>query len=104
MNSRSEYKPLLRAAILALSASVLVAACQFEPRSMWELKCAACHDGQTVLNDRVMPGKEELRNKYPDMDAFTNACENAPRCMNILTHDEKLLYKVAGEIGIPSKK
>ena len=91
------------AVILALFASVLLAACKFEPPSMWELKCAACHDGQTVLNDRVVPGREALRGKYPDMDAFTSACDGSPRCMNILKHDEKLFIDVGREIGIPPR-
>lgn len=88
---------------LAFGLTFGLMACAFEPPSLWELKCAACHDGQTVLNDRVVPGKEQLKRKYPDLKRFANSCENAPSCMNILKHDKKLFIEVGSEIGIPGE-
>jgi hypothetical protein len=69
--------------------------------SLWERMCESCHDGQTVLNGKVVMGKKEMRAKYPTLDELVNAvtCQ-APPCMNILKHDEKLVRKVGREIGI----
>ena len=95
----------MKTAILTASATVILAAsmaaCSYERPSLWELKCAACHDGKTVLNEKVMPGKEELRARYRDIDAFSSSCQKAPACMNILKHDEELFIDVGREIGIP---
>jgi hypothetical protein len=77
----------------------------FSPRQerhrLWERMCEACHDGQTVLNGKVVMDKNQLRAKYHTLDELVNAvtCQ-APPCMNILKHDEKLVRKVGTEIGI----
>jgi len=88
-------------AAFAIAIAFSLAGCQYERPSMWELKCAACHDGKTVLNERVVPGKDELRTMYRDIDEFSNSCQKAPKCMNILKHDEELFIEVGREIGIP---
>lgn len=93
-------KILLHAAIVFLVA-VSFSACRYERPSLWEMKCAACHDGQTVINEKVMPGKEELKSRSRDIDEFVSSCLKAPRCMNILNHDEELFIEVGREIGIP---
>jgi hypothetical protein len=69
--------------------------------SLWERMCEACHDGQTVLNGNVVMDRNQLRAKYHTLDELVNAvtCQ-APPCMNILKHDEKLVRKVGKEIGI----
>jgi hypothetical protein len=92
------------AAIITFSAFVIAAsmsACSYERPSLWEMKCAACHDGQTVLNEKVVPGKQELRERYGDIEEFSDSCLKAPKCMNILKHDEELFIEVGREIGIP---
>ena len=77
----------------------------FTPRSgrfsLWARMCEACHDGQTVLNGKVVMDKKQLQAKYHTLDELVNAvtCQ-APPCMNILKHDEKLVRKVGKEIGI----
>ena len=68
---------------------------------MWERMCAACHDGQTVLNGKVVISKEQMKEKYRTIDELVKAvtCEGPP-CMNILKHDEKLVRRVGKEIGM----
>lgn len=67
---------------------------------MWERHCEACHDGKTVLNGKVVAGREQIKEKYRTLEEFANACVNSPVCMNIVKHEEKLLLKVGTEIGI----
>lgn len=69
--------------------------------SLWERMCEACHDGQTVLNGKVVMDKKEMKAKYHTLDELVNAvtCQ-APPCMNILKHDEKMVREVGKEIGI----
>jgi len=72
-----------------------------ERTSLWERMCAACHDGTTVLNGKVVIDREQIKSKYRSLDELVNAVTcNAPPCMNILKHDEKLVRKVGKEIGI----
>jgi hypothetical protein len=72
-----------------------------ERHSLWERMCEACHDGETVLNGKVVMDKTQMKAKYHTLDELVNAvtCQ-APPCMNILKHDEKLVRKVGKEIGI----
>jgi hypothetical protein len=69
--------------------------------SLWERMCEACHDGNTVLNGKVVIDKEQLKKKYRTLDELVKAvtCEGPP-CMNILKHDKKLVREVGEEIGI----
>ncbi len=88
--------------IIILLFPLLVAASYKSQRiSMWDRMCEACHDGTTVLNGQVVINKDQMRAKYHTIDELVNAvvCEGHP-CMNILKHDEKLVRKVAREIGI----
>ncbi len=70
--------------------------------SLWERHCEACHDGKTVLNGKVVPGREQIKEKYKTLEEFTSACANSPVCMNIVKHEEGLLKEVGIEIGIRS--
>jgi hypothetical protein len=85
--------------VLALGI-VVAAGCQAGSPGMWELKCAACHDGVTQLNGQVVPDREQLKAEYRSLDAFVESCTGAPPCMNILKHDKSLLREVGGEIGV----
>ena len=91
--------------ITILGVLLLVAAqgCDYERVSMWGLECAACHDGKTVLNDKVMPDRQALKAKYATLREFEGSCQGASACMNILKHDPKLFRDVGREIGIPEK-
>ncbi len=73
--------------------------------SLWERMCEACHDGKTVLNGKVVIDKEQIKEKYHTLEELVKAvsCE-APPCMNILKHDEKLVREVGEEIGIPASR
>lgn len=73
-----------------------------ESISLWERHCASCHDGKTVLNGKVVPSREKLKEKYRTLDEFSNACSGSASgtCMNILKHDRKLFIEVGREIGI----
>ncbi len=73
--------------------------------SLWDRMCAACHDGTTVLNGKVVIDKQQIKAKYRTLDELVNAvtCEGPP-CMNILKHDEKLVRQVGKEIGIPDAR
>ncbi len=68
---------------------------------LWDRMCAACHDGTTVLNGRVVIDKGEIKKKYKTIDELVDAvsCKSAP-CMNILKHDEKLVRNVGKEMGL----
>jgi hypothetical protein len=68
---------------------------------LWERMCESCHDGQTVLNGKVVISKEQIKERYKTLDALVNAvsCE-APPCMNILKHDKTLVRKVGKELGL----
>ncbi len=68
--------------------------------SLWERHCEACHDGKTVINGKVLAGKEQIREKYKTLESFASACTNSPACMNIVKHEERLLIKVGTELGI----
>ncbi|HXX54023.1 MAG TPA: hypothetical protein VEI28_05575 [Thermodesulfovibrionales bacterium] len=68
--------------------------------SAWERHCAACHDGETVLNGKVLLNREGMKAKYKTLDEFVNACEGSGACMNILKHQRKLLREVGKELGI----
>ncbi len=69
--------------------------------TLWERMCESCHDGQTVLNGKVVINKEQIKSKYKSLDDLVNAvsCEGPP-CMNILKHDESLVRKVGRELGL----
>jgi hypothetical protein len=69
--------------------------------SLWERMCESCHDGQTVLNGKVVMSKEQIKAKYKTLDELVNAvsCEGPP-CMNILKHDKTLVRKVGKELGL----
>ena len=69
--------------------------------SQWERACESCHDGQTVLNGKVVIGKEQMKAKYKTLDELVKAvsCE-CPPCMNILKHDKTLVRKVGEELGL----
>ena len=80
---------------------VLLVSCKKPiPLSEWESKCSACHDGQTVLNEKVVPDKEQLKAKYPTLDAFINSCDRSPSCMNILKHNKALFEQIGKELGL----
>ncbi len=91
---------LIFALILIFSVSVISACSGTGHQSLWERKCASCHDGVTKLNDKVVPDKEQLKAKYASLDDFTTACDGSPSCMNILKHNRDLLRSVGKEIGI----
>lgn len=66
----------------------------------WERHCQACHDGQTILNGRVVIDGEQMRAKYTTLQEFVNACGGSPSCMNIVKHDKDLLREVGKELGL----
>ncbi len=72
---------------------------------LWERHCAACHDGKTELNMKVVIDKDQIKAKYETIADLVKAvtCEGPP-CMNILKHDEALIIKVGKEIGIKKDK
>lgn len=73
--------------------------------SLWERHCAACHDGKTVLDGRVVPSREQIKEKYKTLNEFAGACSNSPSCMNIVKHEKGLLLEVGSEIGLkPTEK
>jgi len=72
--------------------------------SLWERMCAACHDGKTVLNGKVVIDKGQMKAKYKTMDELVSAACSGPSCMNILKHDEALIKKVGREIGMPGEQ
>jgi hypothetical protein len=73
--------------------------------SLWERHCAACHDGKTVLDGKVVPSREQIKEKYKTLDEFAGACSNLPSCMNIVKHEKGLLLEVGSEIGLkPARK
>jgi hypothetical protein len=98
MNATITKRTILFVFILAL----LFSCKKPVPITEWERKCAACHDGQTVLNEKVVPGKEQLKAKYPTLEAFINSCDKSPFCMNILKHNKKLFKQVGKELGLKS--
>jgi hypothetical protein len=69
--------------------------------SLWDRMCASCHDGQTVLNGKVVMDKQQIKTKYRTTEELVKAvtCQGPP-CMNILKHDEKLVRQVGKEIGL----
>ena len=94
----------MRAIYVSISVLFLMlSACDYERVTMWELKCAACHDGKNVLNDKVMLDRQALKAKYATLKEFEGSCQGASACMNILKHDPKLFRDVGREIGIPDK-
>jgi len=66
----------------------------------WERHCEACHDGQTILNGKVVIDREQMKAKYSSLQEFVNACGGSPSCMNILKHDEKFLREAGKNIGL----
>jgi hypothetical protein len=68
--------------------------------SSWERHCVACHDGETVLNGKVLMDREEMKATYRNLEEFVNACEGSGACMNILKHQKNLLSEVGKELGI----
>jgi hypothetical protein len=68
--------------------------------SSWDRHCVACHDGETVLNGKVLMHREGMKAKYKNLEEFVNACEGSGACMNILKHQKKLLTEVGKELGI----
>ena len=81
----------------------LTAGCGYAAQrvGLWERMCEACHDGKTMLNGKVVIDKEQIKEKYHTLDELVKAvtCQ-APPCMNILKHDEKLVRQAGKEIGI----
>lgn len=73
---------------------------QAESISLWERHCAACHDGKTILNGKIVINKEQMKEKFKTLDEFSHACEGSVPCMNILKHDKKLFIEVGKEIGL----
>lgn len=71
-----------------------------QPMSSWERHCVACHDGETLLNGKVLMNREGMKAKYKNLEEFVNACEGSGACMNILKHQKKLLTEVGKELGI----
>ena len=88
------------AAVILLCAFFLAGGCEYERPSLWEMKCAACHDGMTVLNGKVVMGQEEMQRRHKDMETFVNICKDSPECMSILKHDKDLFREIGQEIGI----
>ncbi len=69
--------------------------------TLWDRMCAACHDGKTILNGKVVISKEEIKRKYRSIDELVDAVTcSSPPCMNILKHDEKWVARVGKEIGL----
>jgi len=68
--------------------------------SSWERHCVACHDGETILNGKVLMNREGMKAKYKNLEEFVNACEGSGACMNILKHQKRLLTEVGKELGI----
>ncbi len=68
--------------------------------SLWDRHCGACHDGQTILNGKVVMDKEQMKVKYKTYEEFADACSHSPSCMNIMKHEKKLFADVGKEIGI----
>ncbi|HET6514908.1 MAG TPA: hypothetical protein VFG09_07080 [Thermodesulfovibrionales bacterium] len=90
-----------RTAVVLLFSLLLTSSCtKARPISSWERHCQGCHDGKTVLNGKVVIGKEEMKERYKTLSQFLNACEGSASCMNILKHQEKLLREVGEELGI----
>ena len=85
-----------------LSCGILaLAACQrTDQMTSWDRHCAACHDGKTVLNNKVVMDREQMKMKYRTLSEFSNACENSPSCMNIMKHEKSLFLDAGREIGI----
>jgi len=88
--------------IVVMLFSLLFASGCTKPQAIgsWERHCAACHDGETVLNGKVLMNREGMKTKYKDLEGFVNACEGSGACMNILKHQKKLLTEVGKELGI----
>ncbi len=84
---------MLSAFLLFVTASSAAFADDKTP--IWTKLCASCHDGKTA------PDAGELRGRYRTVDDFTAAvkAKGAP-CMNIVKNDEKIIRKIAAEIGI----
>jgi hypothetical protein len=79
------------------------AGCKARPNTLWDLKCASCHDGKTVLNDQVAPDRQDIIDKYTNMEQFMLSCMTASPCMSIFKHDEEIFREVGRELGIPEK-
>ena len=80
---------------------MLLAGCgQTDHITLWDRHCGACHDGQTILNGKVVMDKEQMKVKYKTYEEFADACSHSPSCMNIMKHEKKLFADVGKEIGI----
>ncbi len=87
--------------MLLVFSLVLAPGCRkTEGISLWERHCAACHDGETILNGKVVINREQMSSKYKTLEEFSNACAGTTSCMNILKHNKKLFVAVGKEIGI----
>jgi hypothetical protein len=86
--------------LMILLCTLLFTTGETEGISLWERHCAACHDGKTILNGKVVIDKEQMKKKYKTPDEFLDACATSAACMNILKHDKKLFIEVGKEIGI----
>ncbi len=94
---------ITKGTVLFLFILALLVSCKKPvPITEWERKCVACHDGQTILNGRVVPDKEQLKAKYQTLEAFVDSCDGSPACMNILKHDKELFKKIGEELGLKS--
>lgn len=93
----------MKKAVLGLSITLLLAGAVSNAFaiSLWERHCAACHDGKTVLNSKVVSDREQIKAKYATVEDLAKAvtCDGPP-CMNILKHDETLIKKVGRELGL----
>lgn len=66
---------------------------------MWSNLCESCHNGT------VAPAAESLRERYRSVEEFKEAVRTrGDRCMNILRNDEKMIERVAREIGIAQER
>ena len=102
-NRKSKNKwalSLLLLMILICSLIFASSCCKIESISLWDRHCAACHDGKTILNGKVVINREQMKSKYKTLDEFSNTCAGTASCMNILKHDKKLFIEVGKEIGI----
>jgi hypothetical protein len=95
----------VRIAVILPFLFAVVSGCQkAEQMSLWDRHCAACHDGQTVLNGKVVIDKDQMKMKYKTLDEFTGACSASPSCMNIMKHEEKLFLEAGKDIGIKESR
>ena len=90
----------LRITVVILCSFLFTGCTKPQTMSAWERHCVACHDGETILNGKVLMNKEGMKATFKDLGEFVNACEGSGACMNILKHQKKLLSEVGKELGI----